>query len=1229
MKITDSQMIDLIRRSGLLPLEWYLTKNPDIAAASIDAVEHWYFHARTEMRNPNFLFSTSHYLKTNKDVVDSDLNPLVHYILFGEAEGRQPSPFFDCGWYRAQFGKDLDLKRYSTALSHYLDHLKDPAFSPNPHFNTKYYVEKYPDVMAAGMTPFDHFLHSGVFEGRNPSAAFETRFYSQRHNVPLDQNPFAHFLTTGLAQKLVTHPADDKSVFAEIKKWTSPGPDFCEVAEPSQATRPLVDAFAFYLPQFHPVPVNDAAWGAGFTEWRNISRGAPRFEGHYQPRLPRDLGFYDLRSPDVILDQISMAAQAGLRGFAFYYYTFDGERVLDLPLEVFMELDHDFGFFLIWANENWTRTWDGFDREVIKGQSFDWKVIPKIAKDIARHMTDPRYYRIDGRPLFVVYRPGIIPDARQYLARLSELIADEIGLAPLMFMAQGFGDEDPRNFGLDGAIEFPPHKIGQGLESINGRLNTYDLSFRGNVFSYDDYVKSSIAVEAPDFPLIKTVFPSWDNEARRPGTGMTVHGSTPQKYRRWLTHARKFALQNPIGGQSIVAINAWNEWCEGAYLEPDVHYGAAYLEATGAALRKDIPVADGEAILLCGHDAHRHGAQLLLLNIATQLRMLGHKVAILILQGGALEADYQRVADYFAVIERSEGLTRVLEDPALKGFRLAITNTVVTGSIVPELKEHGFQVVSLVHEMGTIIDERSLQPRCVAIGKHSDVIVFPGERVRDAFPNVAEISEENIRILPQGIYNPPTAARKPYKRSPVPVICNAGFADLRKGYDLFVAVADYFFKHDIPGRFVWIGDAESSLDTWLKPAGKNFVRVPFNKDIYSILERADVFLLTSREDPFPSVALEAWAVGMPVVCFDKTGGIADFMRDKPLLGSVVADFAIPEAVRAICKEVGATTPDRRRQRADLALAEFSFSRYICGLTALLGVRRSSVTAIVPNYNYREYMAGRVESVINQTYRPDQVFLLDDKSTDGSQETIAEIAARHAPYVATRFNAENTGSPFAQWEAGAQLSSSKFIWIAEADDVADPEFLEQGIEFMEDHDCDLCFTDSIQIDSDGKVLADSYSYYFDTVDQAAFRKSFVMSGREFLQRILCSKNVILNVSSVIWKREALLDALTSLKGELPSYKVAGDWRIYAHICGKGGRIGYIGRSLNLHRRHPESATHAQKRTEQLREVAQVHASIRSILGNNERVRRKQDAYIGELRTQFGLVHHEEGNRSATG
>jgi glycosyltransferase involved in cell wall biosynthesis len=1227
MNFTDSQMIDLIRRSGLLPLKWYLAKNPDIAAAGVDPVEHWYFHARTERRNPNFLFSTAYYLKNNKDVAESDLNPLAHYILFGEGEGRRPSQFFDSAWYRTQFQKHLDFKKYPTALSHYLDNVTSRDLSPNPYFSTKYYLDKYPDVGAAKIGPFEHFIYSGVFEGRNPSSSFETKFYSQRHGVPIEQNAFEHFLEIGLPQKLVTHPAEDKSVFAEIQKWTSPGADFKELTAQRGPGKQQsqVDAFAFYLPQFHPIALNDTAWGAGFTEWRNIARGVPRFEGHYQPRVPRDLGFYDLRSPDVIAEQVAMATRAGLKGFAFYYYTFDGERVLDLPIDVFMELEHDLNFFLIWANENWTRTWDGMDREVIKGQKFDWKVIPTIAKDIARHMADPRYYCIDGRPLFVVYRPGIIPDAKQYLSRLCELIAEEIGVVPLFFMAQGFGDEDPAKFGLNGAIEFPPHKIGQGLETINGRLNSYDHSYRGNVFSYDDFVNASIEVKAPSYPLIRTVFPSWDNEARRPGTGMTVHGSTPQKYRRWLAHAVKYARQNPIAGQSIVAINAWNEWCEGAYLEPDVHYGSAYLDATSRVICKEASVPSGESILLCGHDAYRHGAQLLLLNIATQLKLLGHRVAILVLQGGPLEPEYQRVADFFAVVERSEGVHRILSDPALQGYRLAITNTVVTGAIVHELKEHSFRVVSLVHEMGTIIEERGLQPRCDAIGKYSDKIVFASDRVLQSFPGKQSIPAGKIRIMPQGIYNPPLMPMTAGKTKKHPVICNMGFADLRKGYDLFVAIADYFHTHNLPGRFVWVGDAEKGLDTWLKSGGDNFVRIPFTDDIYPILEHADVFLLTSREDPFPTVALEAWAVGVPVVCFEGTGGIPDLVLQNPALGSVAPAFSIQDAAKEVCEQISANNAAHRQARSDLALSEFSFSRYISSLLGELGVRKGSVAAVIPNYNYRDYMAGRVESVVNQTYKPDQVFLLDDASKDGSQQVIGEIARQYRPYVTTRFNTTNTGSPFAQWEAGAKLCSSKYVWIAEADDLTDPEFLEQSIAFMEDHDCDVCFTDSVQVDSKGGVLAKSYDYYFKTVDQTAFQKSFVMEGPEFLQRMISCKNVILNVSAVVWKREVLLEALASLRKDLAQYRVAGDWRIYAHICMQGARMGYIARSLNTHRRHPESATHAQARTDQLQEVAQVHSEIRRAFGGkSDFIKRRQDAYVAELAAQFGLA----GNKSAS-
>ena len=608
-------------------------------------------------------------------------------------------------------------------------------------------------------------------------------------------------------------------MFTDLHKWTAPGPLFKKSVQATSVHStnvPQADVFAYYLPQFHPTALNDAVWGTGFTEWRNVARGIPRFDGHYQPRIPRDLGFYDLRSPDAFADQIALAQEAGLKGFAFYYYNFDGDRLLDLPLDLFMEMDHNFNFFLVWANENWTKAWDGMDREVIKAQSHKWDALPFIAKDIARHMNDERYYRIEGRPLFVMYRPGLVPDPKRYLGRLRKLIAQEIGDEPLLFMAQGFGDEDPRPFGLDGAIEFPPHKIGQGLEPINSLLNFYDHDYRGQVFSYSDFVKSATAVVPPPYPMIRTVFPSWDNEPRRPRSGMVVHGSTPKKYREWLGKAIRFAKRNPIGRCNIVAINAWNEWCEGAYLEPDVHYGSAYIAETKRAIFGPVILSRDELIMLIGHDAYRHGAQLLLYDIARQLKMLGHRVAILLLEGGPLESEYRDVSDYFAIVGQFQRLDQLLKEPTIQEFKLAITNTVVTGGTVADLKENGIRVSLSFMRWATL----SRSVHATAVRNHFAPLRYRhlsgGMRSKIIARIFKTLFRTKLRIMAQGIYNLPFTPPPPRKRNSIPIIVNAGFGDLRKGYDLFIGIANYFSENELPGRFVWVGDTHEGLSTWVK-----------------------------------------------------------------------------------------------------------------------------------------------------------------------------------------------------------------------------------------------------------------------------------------------------------------------------------------------------------------------------------------------------------------------------
>jgi hypothetical protein len=374
----------------------------------------------------------------------------------------------------------------------------------------------------------------------------------------------------------------------EHAQFTTQGPEFEEfdasilthATVPPDRPKPLL--LAFYLTQFHAIPENDQFWGKGFTEWRQIARGVSRFPGHYQPRIPRDLGFYELNNLNTFRVQADLAKAAGIHAFAFYYYWFNGKRVLEKPLDMLLASRVDMPFMILWSNENWTRTWDGSESEVLLRQDYRRQDEDALLKDLARHFLDDRYIRIAGRPLFVIYNPESIPEPASSIDRWRRILATRYGLEPLFFMAQTFGARDPRHYACDGAIEFPPHKT---AEKLVGRLmpDAYTQGCRSQIIRYDDFVGASLNEEPPVYHLIKTAVPSWDNEARRPNRSLTLEHLSPAKYQAWLKRLILHAIEKPILGTPIVAINAWNEWAEAAYLEPDVYYGSSFLNATARA----------------------------------------------------------------------------------------------------------------------------------------------------------------------------------------------------------------------------------------------------------------------------------------------------------------------------------------------------------------------------------------------------------------------------------------------------------------------------------------------------------------------------------------------------------------------------------------------------------------------------------------------------------------------
>jgi len=349
---------------------------------------------------------------------------------------------------------------------------------------------------------------------------------------------------------------------------------------------------AFYLPQYHPIPENDEWWGEGFTEWRNVAKAEPLFSGHYQPHVPADLGYYDLREEKIQIDQAELAKKYGIEGFCYYHYWFQGQRLLERPLEEVLKSGKpDFPFCLCWANESWTRRWDGKDRHILMKQEYSEEDDRRHIQTLLPIFKDKRYIRVNGKPLFLVYRAENIPNP----ARTAEIWREEAHKAGVgeiyLCLVESFAKQDPNKINFDAAAEFAPDWWNKGpqlkpdpKQFSHARDSLAKVCNNNWVHSYQHLADTMMDKEVPAYKWFRCVTPSWDNWARMHEGANIFLGSTPEKYKEWLSAAIDNTTSRFVGDERIVFINAWNEWAEGNHLEPDQRFGHGYLEATQRAL---------------------------------------------------------------------------------------------------------------------------------------------------------------------------------------------------------------------------------------------------------------------------------------------------------------------------------------------------------------------------------------------------------------------------------------------------------------------------------------------------------------------------------------------------------------------------------------------------------------------------------------------------------------------
>ena len=335
---------------------------------------------------------------------------------------------------------------------------------------------------------------------------------------------------------------------------------------------------AYYLPQFHPIPENDEWWGKGFTEWTNVAKAKPLFPGHEQPHLPADLGFYDLRLPEVRAAQAALARENGIEGFCYYHYWFAGKQILERPLEeVIASGQPDFPFCLCWANETWSGRWHGLDSKILIEQTY-----PGIEDDtnhfykLLKMFQDKRYIKVDGLPFLIIYKPNSLP--RTTLELWRELALKE-GLGGLFIVGVADMPWNYAEHGYDGATINPLSKVRLAVPAWLRplrRLWRKSIRWPVDTYKYDKGIKYTVLPEGANENIFPCTFPNWDNTPRCGLRGIVLTYTNPESFR---IHLR--TVINQVKGKKndkrIVMLKSWNEWAEGNYVEPDAKYGHGFL----------------------------------------------------------------------------------------------------------------------------------------------------------------------------------------------------------------------------------------------------------------------------------------------------------------------------------------------------------------------------------------------------------------------------------------------------------------------------------------------------------------------------------------------------------------------------------------------------------------------------------------------------------------------------
>jgi glycosyltransferase involved in cell wall biosynthesis len=795
------------------------------------------------------------------------------------------NPAYISGWFVDLFGRPAKCVRVRNGLSYH------PCA-----------IQERPDVVSAFRERWPEMSSAVGFYVEVPTGFGLRRLVIEAETVAGDR--------VDLGQRLIWM----RLYRSRDERLAMPGDDevFPTERQSGPTQQPDVKAIAFYLPQFHSIPENNAWWGHGFTEWTNVRPARPQFDEHYQPHIPHDdVGYYDLTDAAVLERQARMARSAGIYGFCFYYYWFAGKRLLERPLEQLLQSGRPaMPFCFCWANENWSRRWDGYDSEVLIAQAHSPEDDEAVIRDLARAFRDSRYIRVNGRPLLLLYRPALLPDpaatATRWRAWCRRDGIGEIHLAGV----RGFGCNEPAPFGLDSLVEFPPNDSGaQPLSSTEVKEGE---QFAGKLYDYRQVRANCLSVGRQSFRLFRGVMPSWDNTARRKHKGAVYLRSSPAAFANWLRRAVELTRDCAPDAERFLFINAWNEWAEGCHLEPDERYGYAWLNATNQVLGSwaTLPPVTRNRVLFISHDFARAGAQLFLLRLLMWLSKNTVLTFDLLINvdasrergASAPELDllsrFRELCPVYFVSTKT-GLPENFERIQKREYQLVYANTSTLGDLVGGIKIDGIPVITHVHELSYWIEKRMPAGAIQKLDALTDTFIACSKAVADNLIQRQRVPATKVEIIHAytslaraaqlATESSPTAARLALGIPPETFLVVAcGTLDWRKGPDLLLDAVINLRKlaPSLAIKILWLGgktdvDGVTDLEDRIlnHDLGDVFVLQGVVGNPLEYMLAADCFALPSREDPFPLVMLEAASLERPMVAFHESGGAPELLAD--------------------------------------------------------------------------------------------------------------------------------------------------------------------------------------------------------------------------------------------------------------------------------------------------------------------------------------------------------------